>query len=355
MGSTPTIPTEIIYKRTLSRRKLWVSEEPLNIEKQYQEDHSVKLVVEVDPAKMETYKKRAATKISSRGSIPGFRPGKAPYHIVVRTYGEGAITEQAVDLFIDAEYSNILKEADVNPGASGTLENIESLEPPKFVFRVPLAPEVDLGDYHAVRMEYEWNAPDQAAVDAALEDLRQMYASTETVERAIEVGDYVLLDVTSETPEVNRTGFATFVRNEDRDTEWPYNGFAKELVGLKSGESKTIEHTFPEDWELEDLRGKTVSIEATIKTVRGVTLPELNDDFAKTTGAGETLEQLKEAVKKDVEARSQNEYDDKYFVDLLEKLKEGVTIKFHEHTLEHEGEHVLNELANRLSQQGMDL
>jgi len=327
----------------------------LNIEKQYQEDHSVKLVVEVDPAKMETYKKRAATKISSRGSIPGFRPGKAPYHIVVRTYGEGAITEQAVDLFIDAEYSNILKEADVNPGASGTLENIESLEPPKFVFRVPLAPEVDLGDYHAVRMEYEWNAPDQAAVDAALEDLRQMYASTETVERAIEVGDYVLLDVTSETPEVNRTGFATFVRNEDRDTEWPYNGFAKELVGLKSGESKTIEHTFPEDWELEDLRGKTVSIEATIKTVRGVTLPELNDDFAKTTGAGETLEQLKEAVKKDVEARSQNEYDDKYFVDLLEKLKEGVTIKFHEHTLEHEGEHVLNELANRLSQQGMDL
>ncbi|MCQ3937368.1 MAG: hypothetical protein DPW18_10010 [Chloroflexi bacterium] len=91
----------------------------LNIEKQYQEDHSVKLVVEVDPQKMETYKKRAAAKISSRGNIPGFRPGKAPYHVVVRMYGEAAITEQAVDLFIDAEYSNILKEADVNPGASG--------------------------------------------------------------------------------------------------------------------------------------------------------------------------------------------------------------------------------------------
>jgi len=327
----------------------------LNIEKQYQEDHSVKLVVEVDSATMEKYKKRAATKISSRGNIPGFRPGKAPYAIVLRTYGEAAITEQAIDLFIDAEYSNILKEADVNPGASGSLENIESMDPPKFQFRVPLAPEIDLGDYHSIRMDYGWQAPDQAAVDAAVEDLRQMYASTETVERAIEIGDYVLLDVKSDTPEVNRTGFATFVRKEDRDTEWPYNSFAKELVGLKSGESKTIEHTFPEDWELEELRGKTVSIEATIKTVRGVTLPDLNDDFARTTGAGETLDQLLEAVKKDVETRSQNDFDDKYFVDLIEKIKEGATIKYHEHTLEHEGEHVLSDLANRLAQQNMDL
>ncbi|MCL4275441.1 MAG: trigger factor [Anaerolineales bacterium] len=327
----------------------------MNIEKQYQEDHSVKLIVEADQDKMNEYKKRAARKIASRGSIPGFRPGKAPYDVVVRTYGEAAIIEQAVDLFIDSEYSNILKEADVNPGASGSLENIESMDPPKFIFRVPLAPEVDLGDYHSVRLDYEWTAPEQKDVDAALEDLRQMYASTETVERAIEISDYVLLDVKSETPELNRTGFATFVRKEERDTEWPYNGFAQELVGLTAGESKTIKHTFPADWEVEELQGKDVEIEATIKTVRGVTLPDLNDDFAKMTGAGETLDALMEAVKKDVETRSQNEYDDKYFVDLIEKVKEGATIKYHEHTLEHEGEHVLSDLSNRLGQQGMDL
>lgn len=327
----------------------------MNIEKNYQEDHSVKLTVEVDEKQMGEYKKRAARKIASRGSIPGFRPGKAPYDIVVRTYGEAAITEQAVDLFIDQEYSNILKEADVNPGGSGTLENIESMDPPKFVFSVPLAPTVDLGDYHSMRLDYEWQAPDQQAVDAAVEDLRQMYAATETVERAIEIGDYVLVDVKSETPELNRTGFATFVRAEDRDTEWPYNGFAKELIGLQAGESKTIKHTFPQDWEVEELKGKDVEIEATVKTVRGVTLPDLNDEFAKMTGAGETVDALLEAIKKDVETRSQNEYDDKYFVDLIEKVKEGATIKYHEHTIEHEGEHVLQDLANRLAQQGMDL
>lgn len=326
----------------------------MNIEKQFQDDHSVKLIVDVDTAAIENYKKQAAAKISRNGKIDGFRPGKAPYHIVVRNYGEAAILEEAINLFIDAEYSNILKEAEIEPGASGSLENIESMDPPKLIFSVPLAPEVDLGDYTSVRLPYEWTAPEPKETDEAIEELRQMYASTETVERAAEVGDYVLLDVVSETAELNRVGFATFVRKEERDTEWPYNGFAQELVGLKAGESKTIKHTFPEDWDLEELRGKETEMTITVKTVRAVILPALDDDFAKLTQMGETVDELKEAVKQSVAARSKDDYDDKYFVDLIEKIKEGATIKYHQHALEHESEHVIQDLSQRLAQQGMD-
>ena len=327
----------------------------LNIEKTIEENHEAKLVVEVEAEKMEQYKKRAARKISERGKIPGFRPGKAPYHMVVQSYGEQAVIEQAIDFFVDAEYSNILKEADVNPGAAGSLESIDSLEPPKITFRVPLAPEVDLGDFLSIRMPYEWSEPTEEELNKALEDMRQMYATTENVEREVQEGDYVLVDLKSETAEVNREGFAAFVRKEERDTEWPYNGFAKELVGLKPGDTKTIKHAFPEDWDVEELKGKDAEMEVTVKTVRGVTLPELDDEFAKTTGAGETLDELKEAVKKDVEARSKADYDDKFFVDLIEKIKEGATFKYHQHSLDHEGEHVLEDLSNRLAQQGMDL
>ena len=327
----------------------------MNIEKTIEENHEAKLVVEIEAEKMDQYKKRAARKISERGKIAGFRPGKAPYHMVVQNYGEQAIIEQAIDFLVDAEYSNILKEAEVEPGASGSLESIDSLEPPKLTFRIPLAPEVDLGDYHAIRMPYEWSDPEQSEIDKALDELRQMYATTENVEREVEEGDYVLVDVKSETTELNRTGFAAFVRKEERDTEWPYNGFAKELVGLKPNDSKTVKHTFPEDWEVEELKGKEVEIEVTVKTVRAVTLPELDDELAKTVGAGETLNDLMDAVKKDVEARSKAEYDDKYFVDLIEKIKEGATLKYHQHSLDHEGEHVLEDLGQRLAQQGMDL
>jgi trigger factor len=327
----------------------------LNIEKTIQDNHEAKLVVEFDQEKFDSYKRRAARKIAERGKIPGFRPGKAPYEMVVRNYGEQAIVEQAVDYLIDEEYSNILKEADIDPGAAGSLESIDNLQPPKLTFKVPLAPEVDLGDYQSIRLPYEWSAPGQKEIDAALEDLRQMYSTTETVDRPAEIGDYVLVDVKSETTELNRTGFATFIREEARDTEWPYIGFARELIGLKAGESKTVQHTFPADWEVEALQGKSVEIEVTVKTVRGVTLPDLDGEFAKMTGAGETIDALKEAVTKDVEARSKADYDDKYFIDLIEKIKEGATLKYHQHAVEHEGEHVLEELANRLSQQGMDL
>ena len=327
----------------------------MKIEKTIEENHEAKLVVEIEPSMMDTYKRRAARKISERNKIPGFRPGKAPYEMVVRSVGEQAVIEQAVDFLIDAEYSNILKEADVNPGATGSLESIDSLEPPKFTFRVPLSPQVDLGDIHSLRMPYEWSAPDEAAMDAAVEELRQMYATTENVEREVQEGDYVMVDVKSDAPELNRTGFAAFVRKEERDTEWPYNGFARELIGMKPGDTKTVKHDFPEDHDLEELRGKSAELELTVKTVRAVTLPELNDELAKTAGAGETLAELREAVKKDVENRSKAEYDDKYFVDLIEKIKEGATLKYHQHSLDHEGEHVLEDLSQRLSQQKMDL
>lgn len=327
----------------------------MNIEKQYQDDHSVKLIVELDQKTTDDYKRRAASKLSARNKIPGFRPGKAPYDIVARAFGEGAISEQAIDMFIDAEYGKILEEAQVEPGAPGTLESVDGVSPFKLTFRVPLAPEVDLSDYHAIRLPYEWVAPGESDVEAALEELRQMYSTTENVDRPADFGDFLLLDVKSETPELNRTGFAAFIRKEDRGAEWPYNGFARELVGLKAGESKTIQHTFPEDWDLEELRGKTVEITATVKIVRGVILPDLDDELAKKTGAGETVEDLKKAVQQDVERRSRDAYDDKYFVDLIEKIKESATIKYHAHELEHESEHVLQDLAQRLAQQGMEL
>ncbi len=338
----------------------------MKIEKNIQDDHQARLMVEIEQEQMDSSKRRAASKIAGRGKIPGFRPGKAPYAVIVRYYGESAINEQAIDDLVEELYPRILEEAGVNPAAAGSLESIDSLEPPKLTFRIPLAPEVDLGDYHSVRLPYEWSPPGQAEIDAALEDLRQMYASTENVEREIQAGDYVLVDVKGEITDpkegdedrsagLSRTGFATFVRENDRDEDWPYKGFNKELIGLKAGDAKTIQYTYPADDSDEALRNRTARFEVTVKTVRGVILPDLDDEFAKTAGAGETLDALKEAVSRDVENRSRADYDDKYFVELIEKIKEGSTIKYAKASLDHEGEHVLEDLQQRLSQQGLDL
>ncbi len=338
----------------------------MNIEKQILDDHQAKLIVDIDKEQMDAFKRRAARKLAERGKIPGFRPGKAPYNIVAMHFGEEAITEQALELLVDDIYPKVLEEAKVDQVAAGSLENVDNEgETPKLTFRVPLVPEVDLGDYHSVRMPYEWEVPGEEAVAAALENLRQRYASTETVEREVQVGDYVLVDVEGsyakpkegdedKSAGLSRKGFATIVREEERDGEWPYKGFNKELVGLKAGESKTVKYKYPAKDEDESMRGEKVKFEVTVKIVRAMMLPDLDDDFAKQVGT-DSLDSLKEAMKKDVEANSQAEYDDKYFAELIEMIKAGATLKYHQHSVEHESEHVLDELRQRLSRQGMDM
>ena len=91
----------------------------LKIEKQLLDDHQMQLTVDVEAEQMDASKRRAAKQIAKRGKIPGFRPGKAPYDVIVRNYGEAAIVEQALDILVDELYPKILEEAEIQPAAAG--------------------------------------------------------------------------------------------------------------------------------------------------------------------------------------------------------------------------------------------
>jgi trigger factor len=337
----------------------------LKIEKQLLDDHQMELTVEVEAELMEASKRRAARQIAKRGKIPGFRPGKAPYDVIVRYFGEAAIMEQAMDILVDDIYPKILEQAEIKPAAAGSLEKIEELDPPRLTFRVPLAPEIDLGDYRSIRLPYEWSAPGEKELDEALTEMQQMYATTETVERPVDVGDYVMVDVKGErakpkdeedlTAALSRMDYALVVRAEAKDDEWPFPGFSKKLVGMTPEETKIVKHKYPKDDPNESLRGETVNFEVTMKTVRGMTLPELDDEFAKTAGQFETLDQLKDTLKNELETRSKADYEDKYYLDLIDRVKAGATIKYPPQVIEHEAEHVVDDLRQRLTQQGLDL
>ncbi|MEW5828860.1 MAG: trigger factor [Chloroflexota bacterium] len=336
----------------------------MKIEKQPRDDHQVTLVVEVEQERMEASKRRAARKLAERGKIPGFRPGKAPYDVIRRYYGDAAITEEALEILVDEIYPDVLKEAEIEPAAPGSLENVDNLEPPRFTFTVPLQPTVDLGDYKSIRLPYEWTAPTEDKVNEAIEDLRRMYGTTETVERAIQEGDYVLLDVVGvkpeagedESPLLERYGFAAYVRPTDKEDEWPFPGFARKLIGLEAGEEKTFSHNFPEDFEQEpDLAGQSVEITATIKTVRGATLPDLDDEFAKQVGPFENLDALRGVIRANLEQESKNRYDDEYYIQLVDKIRETATIKYPPQVLDHEAEHVLEDFTRNLADQGYEL
>jgi trigger factor len=144
----------------------------LKIDTQTTEDHQVKLRVEVEPEQLETAKRRAARQIAKKAKIPGFRPGKAPYHIIERFAGEAAILEDAMDILVQDVYPKALDEIDIKPFGPGTLENIASTDPPVFEFVVPLEAEIELGDYHSLRLPYELKEVTDQDVEKVLENIR---------------------------------------------------------------------------------------------------------------------------------------------------------------------------------------
>jgi trigger factor len=336
----------------------------LKIETQPRDDHQVTLIVELEPEQMEAAKHRAARHISERKSIPGFRPGKAPYDVVLRSFGEGAIVEDAVDILLDEVYPKAVEEAKLDPGAAGSLEKVEDLDKkPKFTFTVPLAPAVTLGDYRSIRMPYDWKEPGDDKVDESIEELRQMYAKTETVERPIQTGDFVMIDLKGvkakaaegEPPLMDRPSLPIFIRKDEKPEEFPYSGFSNELIGLSANESKSFSHKYKKDDKDENLRGETVKFDVTVKMVRGSTLPELNDDFAKQAGPFENMQALRDAVAANLATQSKAQYDDEYFVKLMEDIKAGSEIKYPPQVVDHEVEHVMEDLKSRLAAQNLDM
>jgi trigger factor len=335
----------------------------LKIATQPRDDHQVTLTVEIEPQRMEGAKHRAARRISERTKIPGFRPGKVPYDVALRYLGEEKIAQEALDILLDEVYPEALKEAEIDPSGPGSLDKVESIDPPKFILTVPLMPTIDLGEYHSIRLPYDWKEPGDDKVDEAIEELRRMYSKTETVERPIQAGDFVLVNLKGvkakaaegEVQLIDRPGYPVFIRMDAKEDEWPFAGFSSELVGLNKDENKTFDHKYDKDFKDESLRGLTVEFEVTVKMVRGAILPELNDEFAKMTGPFENLQALRDAVRANLVRQSKTDYDDAYFVQLIDKIKEAATIKYPPQMVDHEIEHVTEDLKARLAEQGLDM
>ena len=328
----------------------------MKIETTPRDDHQITLTVELEQERMDIAKKRAARQLAKHGKIAGFRPGKAPYHVIVRNYGEEAIVEGAVDILLEDIYPKALEEAEIEPGGQGALEKMESLEPPKFVFTIPLKPEIDLGDYREIRMDYKFKEIGDAEVDAKFEELQRMYATTEEVERPIEEGDYIKADIVGKAGDkvvYEEEGHPIFISADKREGEKPFEGFAKELIGASVNDKKSITKTHPKDDENEELQGVKVKYTVDILVVHGEVFPELDDDFAKKLSGG-TMEELRKIITDDLGREARTQYDDEFFTALIDKIKEGATIKYPPQALTQETGYVLEDLKQRISQGGME-
>jgi len=335
----------------------------LKIESEPRDDHQVRLLVEVEPEVMEKFKHQAARKIAEKAKIPGYRPGKAPYAIIKRFYGDDALNEQAVELLVDEQYPKILEEAKIKPAASGQLDEIVSYDPLKLAFVVPLEPEVVLGDYHSIRQEYNLEPVTEEEVNRVIHNLQTSYAVAEPAERPAQETDLVYVKMKGvlahpaegEEAEVIRESSYQFVIGDSEDT-WPMEGFSKELIGLSAGEEKKILHTFPDDHTSEKLKGKEIEFTVNIQSVKSMKLPELNDEFAKSVGGNfSSMDDVRKSIHEEIEHNRTQDYDDKYLSTLIDTIISQSTIKYPPQLVKEEEDHLLGHFQEDLTEQKMDM
>lgn len=316
------------------------------------------LTFEVSAEKFNEGLDEAFKKVVKQINVPGFRKGKVPRQMFNKMYGEEALYQDALDIILPEAYSNAVEEAGIDPvdQPSIDLDDIEKGKPVVFKATVTVKPEVTLGDYKGLEVKKQDTEVTDAEIEEQLKDQQQRFAELVVKEDAIVEGDTAVID------------FAGYVDGEafEGGTAEGYSleigsgsfipGFEEQLVGLKTGDEKDVEVTFPEEYHAAELAGKPAVFKVKIHEVKGKELPELNDELAKEIDpevAG--IDELRTKLKERTAEEKKNAADTALRDELVEAAAENATIDV-PHVMVHNEEHrMIDDFARRLEMQGMNL
>jgi trigger factor len=326
----------------------------LKVTTEREENCIVKLTISVEENKETEYLRRSARALSNQYRIHGFRPGKAPYNVIVQRMGIDMVRAQVVEQFGDQVFEEGLEESGLEPVGVASLEDV-TWDPFTLHLKVPVAPEVTLGDYREIRIP--WTAPEVTDEDLEeeLSRLQKQQSEWETAERPAELGDQVVLNI------VGKVEDEVVLENTDRelvlnaDSPYPVPGFAEAVVGMEPEESKEFTLTYPEDHYNAEIAGKEGQFEVTLKQIRVETLPELDDEFAMTVGDYEDLEDLKTKVRASLLERAETAAEREYEEQVWEQMIETATVEYPETMVDREAEQLKSQFSQQLQQQNMDL
>ncbi|OGO17929.1 MAG: trigger factor [Chloroflexi bacterium RBG_16_48_8] len=333
----------------------------MKIERENLEDRQIQLTVELDDDRLVRAMRSAAKRLGKNSKIAGFRPGKAPYEVLLRRFGEDTIFDEALENLGQELYREALEKSEIDAFAPGMLEKVISREPLTLRYTVPLAPEVDLGAYKELRLSYEEPEIEDEAVDRVMKNLRERQALIEHVERSAALGDVIVTDIKAEILDENDDKDQILLDNKDvsilvdEETNWPIPGISNFLVGLKAGDEKNFEYTFPEDYVNERMRGKSATFEISCLEVKSRFIPQWTDDLAKTIGDYESLLDLRMSVRNDLTNEAIRQAETKHGREIVDKVVEGATVTYPPILLQQEMNDMLKELEDRLRMQKLSI
>ncbi len=320
------------------------------------EKNTAKLTIEVPAEKFDAAVKNAYNKNKSRYNIPGFRKGKAPFDMIKKMYGAGVFYEDAANEVIDASYPDAAKESGLQIVSHPTVDVTQIEEGKNFIYTAVVAvkPEVTLGQYKGIEIQRVKAEVTDEDIDAEINNVRNKNSRLITVEdRPIENEDLVTIDF---------DGYVDGKRFEGgKGEDYPLtigshifiDTFEDQLIGKNAGDECEVSVTFPENYHVDDLKGKPAVFKVSIKEIQKKELPEVNDEFASEVSDFETLEEYKKDLREKLAAEKEKYAATENENRVVEKVVENASMDIPEQMIDEEVRAMVNDYAHRLESQGI--
>ena len=324
-----------------------------------QEGNEGVLTFEVSAEEFDKALDRAFKKVRKDVQIPGFRKGKIPRKLFDARFGVEALYQDAVDIVLQPAYASAVEETGIEPihQPEVDIEQIEEGKPLIFTADVQVKPEVTLGEYKELEVEKQDAEVTDEDVDEEIKQLQERHAELVVKEEGeVEDGDTVVIDFEGFTDGEAFEGGKGENHSLEIGSGQFIPGFEEQLIGKNSGEDTEVNLTFPEDYHAEDLAGKEALFKVKIHEVKYKELPELDDEFAKDVDEeAETLEELKNKKREQLEEQRKTEAENKTRQDLIEKASENAEVDIPEIMVENELDQMIREFEQNLQMQGMTM
>ncbi len=301
---------------------------------------------------------KAYEKTKGRYSMPGFRKGKVPKHLLEGAYGKGIFYEEAINEAFPEYYSQVLeKEPSIEAVAAPEID-IKKVDDKglELVATVAVKPEVKLGEYKGITFKkVEYNVKDED-VEAEFKRLQERNSRmVDVTDRAVESGDSAVIDYSGSVDGVKFDGGTAEKYTLVIGSNTFIPGFEDQIIGMKAGEEKDVKVKFPDDYHAENLKGKDAVFAVKLHEIKKKELPEINDEFIKDAVGAESVEAYRKEVRERLEKQNADRAEREIEDEIVKKITENAETEIPDALIENQIDRMVQEMSYRLSYQGLKL
>ena len=322
------------------------------------EKSTVKINIDLSEKEWNEAIDAAYEKTKGRFSLPGFRKGKVPKHLLESTYGKGIFYEEAINQAFPKYYSEILeKETSILAVAAPEID-VKKIDDKHLSIEaiVAVKPEVTLGEYKGIKFnKVEYNVKDED-VENEIKRLQESRSRlVDVTDRAVENGDTVVIDYSGSVDGVKFEGGTAEKQTLVIGSGSFIPGFEDQIIGMKIGEDKDLKVKFPEEYHAENLKGKDAVFAVKLHEIKKKELPEVNDEFIKDAAGAESVDAYKKEVRERLEKQNADRAEREIEDAIVQKITDNASVEIPDAMIEAQIGRMVQEMDYRLSYQGLKL